>query len=165
MLADSTPPAAPTRAAPVAAAARGGLVRLWGLLLAAACGAAVVVAFWLEPRAGGAGTHEQLGLPYCSFLVRTGYPCPTCGMTTSVSAAVHGRLALAWRAHPFGVVFAAGAEVGVLMGLAQLLWGRRVLRLSSRGLFRALVAAGAGLAAGWAWNVVSGLYSGQLPLR
>jgi hypothetical protein len=71
----------------------------------------VAVAGWLEPNARGYGTHEQLGLPPCTFLTLTGIRCPSCGMTTSFAYAVRGRLAMA-----------AGANVaGMLVAVASLL--------------------------------------------
>ena len=35
-------------------------------------------------------THQQLGLPPCTFLEVTGVPCPACGMTTSFALLVRG---------------------------------------------------------------------------
>ncbi len=55
------------------------------------------------------------GLPSlaCPLLSTTGIPCPLCGMTTSVVAAIHGDLAGAVSANPFGLV-AIGAAVWLL---------------------------------------------------
>jgi hypothetical protein len=39
----------------------------------------------------------------CPFRSVTGIPCPLCGMTTSVEAAVHGHLGAAAAATPFGI--------------------------------------------------------------
>lgn len=57
----------------------------------------------LEPSRDGVGTHQQLGLPPCGFLTMTGYPCPSCGLTTSVSLGMHGWWLEAFRVQPFGV--------------------------------------------------------------
>ncbi|MCA9610613.1 MAG: hypothetical protein KC619_33690, partial [Myxococcales bacterium] len=38
--------------------------------------AVLVTAAMLTPSPEGHGTHTQLGLPPCGFLVYTGYPCP-----------------------------------------------------------------------------------------
>ena len=43
------------------------------------------------------------GLP-CPLRTLTGVPCPLCGMTTSVEAAVHGHLLSAAQANPAGPV-------------------------------------------------------------
>jgi len=36
-----------------------------------------------DADARGHGTHQQLGLPPCTFYVIFQRPCPACGMTTS----------------------------------------------------------------------------------
>lgn len=64
----------------------------------------VVIAAMLHPAAEGHGTHTQLGLPPCGFLVVTGYPCPGCGLTTSFSAMAHFDPVHAAFANPFGVL-------------------------------------------------------------
>ena len=147
----------------VAAVSRRLSPRARGLLVAAVCGGVVVVCAWLHPAAGGAGTHEQLGMPPCSFLSRTGWPCPSCGMTTSMAAMAHGRVAAAWRAHPFGVALFAAVMAAGAISLAELASGRRVFeRLRPRLWW---VWAGlAGLAAGWGWKLAAGWASGAYPL-
>lgn len=50
------------------------------------------------------------GLP-CPMRVTTGIPCPLCGMTTSVVAAVRLDLASAWAANPAGIVAVMAALV------------------------------------------------------
>ena len=82
---ESTPQTPGSSAPAVTARLRGGALVL-------SCGTVLVVAALLTPRASGQGTHQQLGLPACSFLVQTGYPCPSCGLTTSVVAMAHGKL-------------------------------------------------------------------------
>lgn len=64
----------------------------------------VVTAAILHPSSEGHGTHTQLGLPPCGFLVVTGYPCPGCGLTTAFSAMAHFDPVLAAFANPFGVL-------------------------------------------------------------
>lgn len=66
-----------------------------------------------QPRTHG--THRQLGMPPCTLLAMTGFPCPACGMTTAVSLLAHGDPAAAWRANWAGV-FVAG------LGLAATVW-------------------------------------------
>jgi len=64
----------------------------------------LVLGFLFAPDARGYGTHEQLGLQPCFPMATWNVPCPGCGVTTSVSLAMHGRL---WRAivnQPFGFV-------------------------------------------------------------
>jgi hypothetical protein len=54
------------------------------------------------------GVHQQLGLPPCIMLEFLGVPCPSCGMTTSVSLVVHGDPVAAWQANMVGVFLSAG---------------------------------------------------------
>ena len=54
-------------------------------------GVVFALAALLEPSPVGHGTHTQLGLGSCSFLVATGYPCPMCGATTSFALMAHLR--------------------------------------------------------------------------
>ncbi|WP_390625344.1 DUF2752 domain-containing protein [Paludisphaera soli] len=92
----------------------------------------LAVARSLEPDPRGYGSHEQLGLAPCSFLVDTGRYCPFCGATTAVAHATRGRLDRAWGANP------AGALVGLLAGplIAWLLvaaWTRKPWGFRSPG--------------------------------
>ncbi|MDP6506585.1 MAG: DUF2752 domain-containing protein [Planctomycetota bacterium] len=64
------------------------------------------IAAWLKPNPMGMGTHEQLGLPSCSFLIHYGKPCPFCGMTTSYSHMVRGQVLQSARTHPLGAILA-----------------------------------------------------------
>jgi hypothetical protein len=57
--------------------------RLVGVILAVPTSVVLGLAAWLEPAAGGVGTHKQLGLNGCAVLTATGWPCPMCGMTTN----------------------------------------------------------------------------------
>ncbi len=41
------------------------------------------VAAWLDPSPEGLGTHSQLSLPPCGWILTMDLPCPTCGMTTA----------------------------------------------------------------------------------
>ena len=84
----------------------------------------VGVGLYLTPDPAGHGTHQQLGLPPCTIYYLTGRPCPSCGLTTSVSAILHGQLVLAWRANPMGFVMVAAALAVAINSLLALLWGR-----------------------------------------
>ena len=93
---------------------------LRGVLVMAAVG------LYLTPDPAGHGTHQQLGLPPCTIYYLTGRPCPSCGLTTSVSAILHGQFGLAWRANPTGFLIVAAAGAVALNSLFALLWGRSV---------------------------------------
>src|SRR5579859_2102422 len=52
-------------------------------------------------------THRQMGLPPCTFYSWTGgYPCPSCGMTTSFSLLMHGDVANSLKANAVGTLLA-----------------------------------------------------------
>ena len=139
--------------------------RLRGLLIAMCCWAVLVTGWCLEPRAIGHGTHEQLGMPPCSFLSTTGYPCAFCGLTTSVSAMAHGRIADAFRANAFGVVLFAVLAAATVVSMTELITARNIARGLRARWWWYVVAAVAGVLAGWGWKVVGGIAAGKLPLR
>ena len=64
--------------------------------------ALLAVARTLTPADAGIGTHQQLGLPPCSAMRILGIPCPTCFLTRSVMASLHGDLGEALELHVFG---------------------------------------------------------------
>lgn len=66
--------------------------------------AVIGTALRLHPDPSGMGTHLQLGMEPCNFLVVHGYPCITCGMTTSFAHMVHGHVIGAFRASPAGAL-------------------------------------------------------------
>jgi hypothetical protein len=116
-----------------------------GCLVGLGLGLAVVfaVAWHLDPyRADGSprrmGTHEQLGLPPCSFKVATGLPCPSCGMTTSFAFLVRGDVGNSLRANAVGTLLAVFFAALVPWCLASA-WRRRPLFV--RSLERAMTAA------------------------
>lgn len=67
------------------------------LLIAARC---------LEPSTAGMGTHQQLGLPPCTFVALLGTPCPSCGMTTSWALVTRFRLTEAAEVNAGGFILA-----------------------------------------------------------
>ncbi len=107
-------------------------VRIGGGFMLATAGA------W--PLLGRAGLHA----PACPLLTITGVPCPLCGMTTSVVAAVHGDLLTALAANPFGLVAILVAAwllvdrsrrwltvpAWALAGAAAVSWGFQLVRFS-----------------------------------
>ncbi len=72
------------------------LLGLWSLFLIAG----FAFSLSLVPDQRGFGTHQQLGLPPCSFRVLFGTFCPTCGGTTCFSFFVRGHWWLAIKANP-----------------------------------------------------------------
>lgn len=140
------------------------LRRVRGVALLVPCAAVLAVAAWLTPSESGYGTHRQLGMPACSFVAETGYPCPSCGMTTAFSNMAHGRLVAAVEAQPFGAaLFVVTAGLGAV-GLGELLTGRDVIRYLRFGPLWA-VATIVGIFAGWGIKIACGLAAGTLPVR
>jgi hypothetical protein len=58
----------------------------------------------LKPSPLAHGTHEQLGLPPCTFWVLFGRPCPTCGMTTAWAYLMRGEWTAAAQANLGGML-------------------------------------------------------------
>jgi hypothetical protein len=78
------------------------LLGAWSLILLFGFG----VAFCLEPSPNGYGTHQQLGLPPCTFRMLFGISCPSCGMTTSLSHFVRGQFLQSIDANAAGFLLA-----------------------------------------------------------
>jgi hypothetical protein len=109
------------------------VLALWtrGILLALAVGLTGVlgVAIWLRPydeqsKPLTMETHRQLGLPPCTFLWATGYPCPACGMTTSFALLMHGDVVSSLRANWVGTIAAALGLFAIPWSVASLCYGR-----------------------------------------
>ena len=91
-----------------------------GLMLLLAAAAA------LRPDSRGHGTHEQLGLPPCTFLLLFGRPCPSCGMTTAWAWLVRGQVTDAFRVNAGGALLGMLAMVGAVGLMLSALGGRRL---------------------------------------
>ena len=124
------------------------------------------VAAWLTPDELGVGSHQQLGLPQCSMLALTGYPCPTCGMTTAFAHTVRGELGLAFCAQPAGfaialaVLFAASVSLGVV--ITGKVWAVNWYRVSPMWATLAILLLVLG---GWLYKLAAGVITGALPVR
>lgn len=131
--------------------------RLGGFAIAAVLLGLLVIAGLLRPEPRGHGTHEQLGLPPCTFLTLFDMPCPSCGMTTSWSLLMHGQVAQAVRTNFGGVllaIVAALAGVGFLLSAAL---GRWIVKPPSE--LTLLIAGLIWLSftlVDWGWRIVSG---------
>jgi hypothetical protein len=112
-----------------------------GLVLVALGWLAVFgLAVWLNPydeqgQPRRRETHRQLGLPPCNFVLLTGQPCPSCGMTTSFSLLMHGDLTNSLRANWVGTLLAGFGLVLVPWCLLGAWRGRYlVIRSAERAL-------------------------------
>lgn len=95
-------------------------------LLALVLAVPLAMAACLTPSGTGSGTHEQLGLPPCSFKTLVGVPCPSCGMTTAWAHGMRGEIGGALRANVGGTLLCLLDLVVVPWLLVSALVGRWV---------------------------------------
>jgi len=123
-----------------------------------AVGAAVVLglAAWLDPSPEGLGTHSQLRLPPCGWILTMDLPCPTCGMTTAFAHAADGNLVGSFVAQPMGAVLAVATAIALLLGTYTVATGSRVAALFGR-LWgrRAAWLFGTAFVAAWVYKIVA----------
>jgi len=140
--------------------------RLWSCLVLTVCAALLSVAVWLKPDPSGLGTHRQLGLPACTAVMLTGYPCPTCGMTTAFAHAVRGQLVAAFVAQPAGLLLALATMVAGILSVFALLTGYvpqiNWYRISPTWVVLIGVAV---ILLGWLFKLAWGRTTGSLPIR
>lgn len=136
------------------APAVGPLERMVHLGVAVACLALLWVARGIEPSEAGHGSHTQLGLPPCAWVIRFDRPCPTCGMTTAVSQASRGDFLSSMITQPAGAAFAIGASGLFWMSLYVAVTGSAVGRLAGALLLRprGLWCAGTLVGVSWAYK-------------
>ena len=136
--------------------------RLIGAATALAAAGILGLAAYLTPSAAGLGTHTQLAMPTCGWILIMDLPCPTCGMTTAFAHAANGDLAAALHAQPLGAVLALITAMVFLVGTYVAVTGSRVGVLFKR-LWGRRAAWGLGLAvaAAWVYKILS--YKGVLP--
>ena len=80
----------------------------------------------LSPSGRGYGTHQQLGLPPCSFVIVTGLPCPSCGWTTAFAHVAHLQVLQAFRAQPFGALLCLATALAGALAFAGLAFRAQV---------------------------------------
>jgi hypothetical protein len=101
--------------------------RAFAAIVAGLAAAPLLVAATLTPNPDGHGTHTQLGLPPCGWVLAFAKPCPTCGMTTAFTHMADGRLDLAFLAQPAGALLALLAAAVFWIALHTALTGSRAL--------------------------------------
>jgi hypothetical protein len=117
------------------------------------CFAVLVLAARLSPSPSGMGSHQSLRLQPCQFLVSTGLPCPSCGMTTSFTWFVRGNLLASVYVQPMGAVLALMTACIIWGGLYVAATGRpvyRLLRLLPGRYYLALLFLGV---LAWGWKI------------
>lgn len=140
--------------------------RGWAGLTALACAALLSAAATLHPDARGLGTHQQLGLAPCSMVTLTGYPCPTCGMTTAFALTTRARFREALTAQPAGFTLALLTVAALAASLYTVATGHRPGAAVRRPTpFVLGCSAFALLILGWGFKLIWGLATGVLPIR
>jgi hypothetical protein len=128
--------------------------RLLALSLAVTCLTLLGTAAGLTPSPNGLGTHRQLRLQECGFLLRTGLPCPACGMTTSFAWFVRGNFLASFYVQPMGFALAVICGICVWTGFYVGLTGQPIHRLLAIVPEKVYLIPLLTLAiAGWAWKI------------
>ncbi len=116
----------------------------------------LVVAAGLTPSAEGHGTHTRLGIPPCSWASLSGYPCPTCGMTTSFAHAADGNVLRAIRVQPAGALLCVLTAAGFWGAMHVAATGSRLGRLVGNAMSnRVMWIALAVLLGGWGYKLAT----------
>ena len=129
--------------------------RAVGAIVALATGTVLLLAAWFQPAADGHGTHTQLGLPPCGWVVGMGIPCPSCGMTTSFAHATDGNLLGALQAQPAGALLALGTAFIFVIAVWQFVSGSAIGGFwISRMDKRFYLAGGAVIVLAWIYKIL-----------
>jgi hypothetical protein len=129
-------------------------MRALAAVVFAACAGILGLSAYLTPSPAGVGTHEQLGLPPCGFLLATGLPCPTCGYTTAFALAAHGRLWAAWRTQPAGAALVVMVAMLTLVSAYSLGTGVSLAWLGRVARAWVLVAMGILVIGAWVYKIL-----------
>ena len=124
-----------------------------GLSLASVLGL-LALRFLTSPDPRGHGTHEQLGLPACTLMQLTGFPCPGCGVTTAMSHLAHGQWRAAIVAQPVGLLLALAGTCALAWSLFETARGGDAWA-SLRRVWRPWMSwsVGAALLASWIYKI------------
>ncbi|MFN0086379.1 MAG: DUF2752 domain-containing protein [Blastocatellia bacterium] len=116
----------------------------------------LLVARSLRPSPLGVGTHQQMGLPACPFLYLTGFPCPSCGLTTSFAHAAHLEFYAALLTQPIGLLtfLLTVASIPMLMFLLarRVRWDDLIHSRAAARLMRVMIAL---YALGWIYKIIA----------
>jgi hypothetical protein len=92
----------------------------------------------------------------CPFLLFTGHPCATCGMTHSFVYLAHGHVLGALRWSPLGALLAAGAWAYVVLDLVRLAAGLSFPAVPLRLMRRLVISGVVALLVNWAYLLIHG---------
>ena len=126
------------------------------LVSALALLALLVGARTLTPDERGYGTHQQLGLPPCTFYMIFQRPCPACGMTTSWAWLLRGEIGHALAANAGGTLLAGLSLPGAVWLLVSALRGRWLGGRPSEWVIAGIAAVIGLVTAGqWVWRLLT----------
>ncbi len=129
--------------------------RIIAAAIAACCLTVLILAARLNPNPAGIGTHRQLGLPPCGWVVMFNRPCMTCGMTTAFAHAAHLQPWLALKAQPLGALLAFATPVAFFAALHASITGARLDKVILPILRpKSLWLVGAAVLAAWGYKLV-----------
>jgi hypothetical protein len=137
---DESPP--PADVVPVLGTwVRGTLVGIAAGLILVFTTAALLNPYEADGRARLMATHQQMGLPPCTFYQLSGFPCPSCGMTTSFALLIRGDIVNSLRAHAVGTMLAAVCLLMIPWSLASATVKRPLFIVSmERALLKIVIA-------------------------
>ena len=142
------------------------LSRCKAVLVLVGCIAILFLSVWISPDRAGFGSHQQLGLPPCNMVMITGYPCPTCGMTTAFSYSVRGRLISAIQAQPAGFLLAMVTMMTAIASIGVIFTGKVwVVNWYRTSPAIVTIAAIAVILLGWVFKLVMGIMNGSYPVQ
>lgn len=108
--------------------------RVLSALIGVGLAALLATAIALRPSQRGWGTHQQLGLPPCTFQSLVGVRCPSCGMTTSWAWLVRGNVVRAVQSNVGGALLAVVAMVASPFLLISAIRGRWIVSPPGDGM-------------------------------
>jgi hypothetical protein len=118
---------------------RGTLVGIVAGLVLVFYTAATLNPYYSDGTARTMETHTLLGLPPCTFKTLTGFPCPSCGMTTSFALLVRGDVWHSMRANFVGTLLAMFCLLLIPWSLVSVWLGRPLFMTSIEDVFARIV--------------------------
>ena len=123
-----------------------------------------IAAFFIVPSDRGFGTHKKLGMISCGYLARTGYPCPGCGVTTSLTASFRFDFLKAVKSHIFGMVIYLILVIIGIVGALELWTGKSYFSRFKPNHWWLFTLVGLFLG-GWLIKTAVGVWIGTYPIH
>lgn len=119
--------------------------RIINLGVIAVCASLISVLYLITPSELGLGTHQQFIPVPCLFLLALKVPCPSCGLTTSLSFLLHGQLINSLKAHPLGPAFLALFILMIVQSIRGLIRNRAWWVVLEKRWFQNFILCGIGV--------------------